>query len=115
MSKCTTCSKECLTSDFHESPNKKGHTAQCKACRSEVYFKNKYGLPCVSCHLFKRLETNSLCRDCNNEVGLRCCIRCREWLPVLVEFYENRNECKACYKGKQVLQTLAKIDQKYGV
>ena len=101
MKECSLCGLPKPLSDFHERNDRGpgGRMSQCEACRSKVYFKRRYPVPCGVCSEHRRLDSNGNCQKCNELQGLRQCKKCRNLLAVSLQFYGHKTFCKDCLGG----------------
>src|SRR5580692_5451527 len=99
--KCSKCDKEKDTRDFHEAfrPDRERTVCSaCKECRSDTYFEKRYpDNKCAMCLKHRKvINSNKVCKNCNEETSLRECNVCKQILPILLSFYGNRRACKSC-------------------
>lgn len=110
---CSNCGHPKPRNEFHEAKRndrKRPVRTHCRACRSEKYFAKRYGgSVCAQCSQPRRLERNKVCRNCNEESGLRYCRgACGELLPLFLKFDGRRKICRDCWK------TLRRLRRKGG-
>ncbi len=101
---CSGCGKEKLRTDFHEAhynDRKREVTSRCRECRREDYHARRYPTVCIQCLKHRALDTNSICRGCNEDNGMRQCLRCCELLLSFVEFRGSRRTCTKCLVRQQ--------------
>lgn len=68
---------------------------RCSACKSRAYKQKRYGCGCI-CGVPGPMDSNGLCRACNNEAGLRECRRCRQVQLTELSFETGRYCCRGC-------------------
>jgi hypothetical protein len=96
---CAGCKKELPRSSFHEfrsEDRKRPVTSRCRDCRRRSYYSSRYETVCACCMENKPIDSNSICRKCNEEAGLRECVQCRKILPLYLKFYGRERRCKEC-------------------
>jgi hypothetical protein len=105
--KCSGCDRDDLPRGaFHEAhytDRKRVVTSRCRLCRSEDYFTDRYETVCGQCRRHRPLNQNHVCKQCNEDSGLRECRgTCGSILPALLSFDGKRTTCKSCRKLKQL-------------
>lgn len=104
--KCSLCGQEKERQDFHESKasdRNREVTSQCKECRKESYYNQRYKEVCSCCLKHRPLDKNSVCRKCNAESGLRQCKgKCGRILPLFLYYYGRSCICKDCLKERNL-------------
>lgn len=96
---CVNCERYLPRSEFHEASStdrERPVTSHCRECRSQRYFKRRYPIPCSTCAQHRKLDGNSLCRECNEASGLRECRECTNVLLAELHFYRKRKTCNEC-------------------
>jgi len=103
---CSGCENPLPRGDFHEAhytDRKRPVTSRCRTCRSEDYFTDRYKTICGQCRRHRPLNQNRVCKQCNEDSGLRECRGvCGSILPALLSFDGKRTTCKSCRKLKQL-------------
>ena len=101
---CSGCGEPKPRGEFHEAhyrDRKREVTSRCRACRSEDYFSKRYETICAQCMRHRPLDSNGICKRCNEETGMRECNGCREILLLFVEFRGARKTCEKCRARQQ--------------
>ncbi len=106
MYTCSGCKIPKPRGEFHEAhytDRKRVVTSRCRECRSEDYFTDRYKTICGQCRRHRPLNQNHVCKQCNEDSGLRECRgTCSSILPALLSFDGKRTTCKSCRKLKQL-------------
>lgn len=99
---CTRCEKD-RENDFHLGASRRNehHQGWCRKCRSDAYFEERYPTKCSLCEEHRPLWGNGICRECNEQMGLRECRTCTDLLPVLIGFYGHQRICKTCKRTRR--------------
>jgi hypothetical protein len=99
---CSKCGRTLGRFEFHETRTDdriRPVTSQCKECRSETYFGKKYPNTCNCCLKHRPIDSNGMCRKCNEDSGLRQCYAgCGRVLPLFLYFFGRSRVCKDCSK-----------------
>ena len=99
--RCSGCDKDLPESDFHgfSTPGRKRPVAsRCRACRKEAYYSSRYEKTCACCMKHRPLQSNGVCRTCNEESAVRECRHCARVLPLFLSFFGRSCICKDCRK-----------------
>jgi hypothetical protein len=99
--KCTACELELPRNLFHEFQSegrKRPVTSKCRKCRKEEYYTKRYNTICICCELHRPLDTNRQCKWCNENMGLKQCVKCKKILPLLLMFRDSRR-CITCQEN----------------
>lgn len=116
---CSKCGRTLGRFGFHETRTNdrvRPVTSQCKECRSESYFEKKYSTICNCCLKHRQIDSNGMCRKCNEESGLRQCYAgCGRVLPLFLYFFGRSRVCKDCVKNPknqtQQIKQMLKIEE----
>lgn len=95
--KCSKCGRLLDESMFHEVhylDRKRPVMSQCKACRS----RKRHPSPCAICGKHKKLCSNSICKKCNLEGGLKQCGGCGMLCLVGYNISATKTLCYDCIR-----------------
>ena len=95
--KCSKCGRLLDQSMFHEVrylDRKRPVMSQCKACRA----RKRHPSPCAICGKHKKLCSNSICKKCNLEGGLKQCGGCGMLCLVGYNISATKTLCYDCIR-----------------
>lgn len=100
---CSSCIRMLPRADFHETAahdRLRVVTSQCRDCRSDAYYKRRYpDSKCDQCLKHRPVNSNKICKGCNEDSGIRECRGCRQVKSALLEFYGEKTVCRQCSKA----------------
>jgi hypothetical protein len=94
--KCYKCKQIKKGTEFYPAKKGLGIGDKCKACDA-IDGKKKLKFVCPECNQrTNKINQNGICIQCNENFGLRECIRCKELLFIINDYNRKKTICDSC-------------------